>query len=402
MRFTDTTVKGIKPKADRFEVWQDGKTGLGIRVAPSGRKSWVYMYRFDGKPRRMTLGTYPKIGLADANLAHAKAQADIELGIDPGQKHVERRHAERNAETVADLVEEYLERHARPHKRSADADERALRKEILPIWGTRKAASITRRDIINLLDRIVDRGSPVSANRIHALVSRMFAFAVERDILGASPCVSIKRPAKETPRDRVLSPAEITTFWHGLDCMTPKVRLALKLLFVTAQRREEVVCAPWSEFDLDEAVWSIPSTRTKNGTAHRVPLSELALKLLTDIRAANKDSQWLFPSPVGDRPMAPDAVSHALRNNLGEIKLENVTPHDLRRSAVSMMTSLGINRLVAEKVINHKDRGVAGIYDRFGYEGPKREALAAWGARLTEIVSGESAPSNVITIPVRQ
>ncbi len=135
MKLTDRTIKALKPKAGRFEVWEDGRTGLGLRVSPAGRKSWIYMYRFNGKPRRMTLGTYPALGLASARVKHAQAKETLEKGSDPGALHVEKRRAERNAETVQNLVDEYLEKYARPRKRSAAEDERILNKDVLPAWG---------------------------------------------------------------------------------------------------------------------------------------------------------------------------------------------------------------------------------------------------------------------------
>jgi integrase len=400
MRFTDRGIAALKPKSERYEVWQDGRTGLGIRISTRGRKSWVFMYRFGGKARRMGFGTYPIISLASAHLRHAEAKADLEKGIDPGAKKIVRRRAERTAETVADLVEEYLEKHARPNKRSAAADERALRKEVIPAWGKRKAKDITRRDIITLLDGVVDRGSPVMANRLLALLRRMFAFAVERDILGATPCVLIKSPAKETPRDRVLSPAEIATFWEGLEKaqMTPKTRLALKLMLVTAQRRDEVISAPWSEFDLSKGVWEIPAGRSKNGHAHRVPLSPLACDLLKEAQERGGGSPWLFPSPRGDKPMDPAAASHAVRNNLSRTGVDGMTPHDLRRTAASHMTEMGIPRLVVSKVLGHSDGSITAVYDRFEYWPQKKQALEAWAARLEEILTGKPAASNVVTL----
>ena len=400
MRFTDRGIQALKPKAERYEAWEGGRTGLGVRVAPSGRKSFVYMYRFNGKPRRMTLGVYPRIGLASARVLHAKAKQQRERGIDPGAEHIAKRRAEHDAETIRELVEEYLEKHARPNKRSAHADERTLRKEVLLVWGSRKAKSITRRDVIRLLDGIVDRGAPVMANRTLAVVRKMFNFAISRDIIDASPCVMIQAPAKETPRDRVLSPAEIGAFWRGLDAakMSDQVRLALKLMLVSAQRREEVTGAPWAEFDLTDKIWEIPGARTKNGLAHRVPLAALTLELLREIREAAGESEWLFPSPKADKPIVPDAASHALRNNLEAIGVEGITPHDLRRSAASHMTELGIPRLVVSKILNHADGSITGVYDRYGYGAEKLRALERWGRKLQTIISGKAAPGNVVKL----
>ncbi len=252
MRLTDRTIKGFKPKTERYEVWEDGRTGLGVRVSPAGRKSWVYMYRFDGKARRMSLGTYPALSLASARVKHSKAKEALERGTDPGTRQIERRRVERNAETVTDLIDEYLEKWARPRKRSAAEDERVLNKDVRPEWGGRKAKAITRRDVITLLDDIVDRGSPIQANRTLAVVRKMFNFGISRDIVDATPVAMVKAPAQEHQRDRVLSADEIRTFWNGLDeaPMSAALKLVLKLELVTAQRKGELIGAPLSEFDL--------------------------------------------------------------------------------------------------------------------------------------------------------
>ncbi len=362
------------------------------------------MYRFNGKARRMTLGTYPHLSLANARVKHAEAKRRLAAGRDPGVEMVEARRAERQAETVQDLVDEFLEKYARPRKRSADEDERCLKKDVLPYWGDRKAKSITRREAIVLLDTIVDRGSPIMANRTLAVARRVFAFGVERDILEANPLLGIKPPAKEIRRDRILSDEEIMKFWSGLDraSMSEPVRLALKLLLVTIQRRSEVVEAKWTEFNMGNRNWVIGADRTKNGIAHTVPLSEPALEVLDRIKAIGGDSRWLFPSGrLEDRPIGRRLINHCLTANRETIEVNNLRPHDLRRTGASQMTTMGIPRLVVSKILNHADREVTGVYDRHSYDQEKRHALDAWGQRLTEIVSGRAtkAASNIVELP---
>jgi integrase len=169
-------------------------------------------------------------------------------------------------------------------------------------------------------------------------------------------------------------------------------------MLATAQRRDEVVSAPWSEFSLSESVWEIPAARSKNKNAHRVPLSSLACDLLGQVQELGKGSLWLFPSPRSDGLMAPAAVSHAMRNNLSRLGIDNATPHDLRRTAASHMTEMGIPRLVVSKVLGHSDGSVTAIYDRFEYWPQKKQALDAWAQRLQEITSGEPAESNVVSL----
>ncbi|MFP6758484.1 MAG: tyrosine-type recombinase/integrase [Alphaproteobacteria bacterium] len=401
MRFTDRSITALKPRSDRYEVWEDGRTGFGVRVAPSGRKSWIFMYRFDGKPRRMTLGVFPLMGLADAGLAIAKAKQKHAMGRDPAAEAVADHNAERQAETVEDLFTEYLEKYSRPRKRSSDEHKRCFEKDILPHWGNRKAKSITRRDGIILFDRIVDRGAPIMANRTLAVVRKVFAFGVDRDILAANPLLGIRPPGKEVRRDRVLSDSEIKTFWNELEnaTMPEAVRLALKLLLVTIQRRSEVMEASWAEFDLSNGNWTIDATRTKNGIAHTIPLSEMALVLLSEVRESGAGSRWLFPSPrLDDRPISRGVINHCLAANREVISVKNLRPHDLRRTGASQMTAMGIPRLVVGKILNHTDRSITAVYDRHEYGKEKRHALNAWGTHLTEIIGDRGVAKNVVPL----
>ena len=285
MRFTARNIEALKPKAPRYEVWEDGGTGFGLRVAPSGRRSWIFMYRYRGRPRRMTLGTYPALSLADARVAFAETKRKAETGKDPGAEIVRARRDERRAETVDELIDEYLAKWSRPRKRSAHEDERCLRKDVLPAWGRRKVKEITRRDVIMLADRIAER-APIMANRTLAVIRSMLAYAVDKDIIATNPARDVQAPAKEVKRDRILSDTEIRKFWTGLDVarMPEPVKLALKLQLVTAQRRCEIIQASWLEFDLPNRLWTIAAARSKNGNAHAVSLSDLALELIEEIK----------------------------------------------------------------------------------------------------------------------
>jgi integrase len=404
--FTGKGIASLRPSAERYERWEGG--GFGIRVSPRGTKAWMWVYHFAGRPRRMTLGNYPAMGLGDARLKLAEARKLLEGGIDPGDREVQSRRAERAAETVADLVEAYLEKWARPRKRSAAEDERILRKDVIPAWGHKKAKDIARRDVNTLLDGIVERGSPVAANRTLAVCRRMFGWALSRDIVLANPCAAVKAPGNETRRDRVLSIDEIAVFWRSLtDPALPiskPIRLALKLQLVTAQRKGEIIDAEWSEFDLDERMWSIPGERAKNGLPHRVPLSRMAMTVLDEVRAmfpAANASKWLFASPRREGPVTGSAVDHAMRDNREVLGTGDATPHDLRRTAASHMTSIGINRLVVSKVLNHAESGVISVYDRHSYDAEKRAALNLWSDRIQEIIGTRcDEPSKIVALRV--
>src|SRR5690606_36299991 len=157
-------------------------------------KSWIFFYHADGKKRRMTLGKYPALGLADARQLHRSALATKASGKDPALLQQLERTQARTAQTVAELVTEYYDKWAKPRKRSWAEDERILNKDVLPLWRQRKAKDITRKDVLALLDAIHKRGAPIAANRTLAVVRRMFNFALERDIVENSPCYAIKAP----------------------------------------------------------------------------------------------------------------------------------------------------------------------------------------------------------------
>ena len=355
MKLTDRQIKNLKPQADRYEVFED--RGFGIRVAPTGRKTFIFFYRMPGesKKRRLTIGTYPTMPLAEAHRKYAEAREMVTQGVDPGSKTVTERAEERKAPSLATLADEYLEKWAKPRKRSWREDKRILEKDILPIWGPRKAKDITRRDVIRLLDGIVDRGAGIMANRTLATIRKMFNFAVSRDIVSISPCLAVRAPAPEQQRDRVLTTDEIRALWHGLEGakMAEGTKLALKLQLVTGQRKAEIVTATWDEIDLTDKWWTIPPEKAKNKMAHRVPLSSLAMELLQAAKALTGDSTWLFPSPRAGKHITPEAVDHALRRPGLEALGFSFVPHDLRRTAASLMTGMGISRLVVSKILNH-------------------------------------------------
>ena len=207
-RFTDAKIRGLRKPEKRTILFEEG-SGFGLRLEPSGRKSFILFYWFNGKKDGVTLGQYPKLSLADAHLKVAEIKKKIEKGEDPKVEIKEIQRANRNFYSVQDLCDEYIERYARVRKKSWKEDERILEKDIIPIWKRRKASDIKRKDVINLLDTIVERGAEIQANRTLAVIRRMFNFALERDILEFSPCNAVKAPAKENIKDRVLSDEEI-------------------------------------------------------------------------------------------------------------------------------------------------------------------------------------------------
>ena len=426
-RFTAAQIKRLKPTSKRAIIFEHGGRGFGLRIEPSGRKSFFLEYRFgeaeERRNRVLTIGKHPTVSLTEARSIASQSLSQIEQDIDPATQKLTKKIVDRNALTLGDLVEEYIEKWAKVKKKeqSWKEDERLLNKDILPVFGRKKAKDIRRRDIVLLLDAIVERGATITANRVLAVTRKMFNFAVGRDIIDASPCVQIPAPSKENRRERYLSEDEIKVFWEKLDDakMSQEIRLALKFLLVTGQRKNEVIGAEWSEFDLKNKWWTIPAEKSKNKLTHRVPLTSTAMEILNALKKSTGQYQFVFASPVGHTKRNPErkagifpilgsAVDRALRNNQTNnlktkqkniFNLDHFTPHDLRRTTASMMTKSGVDRLVLKKILNHADREVTAIYDIYEDDKEKQVAMRTWDRELKQILTSQKRTESKKVLP---
>jgi integrase len=337
------------------------------------------MYRTKGRLRRHALGSYPRLGLADARDAAKTALAEAQLGKDPaGEKR-----REREADTFGELAETYIERHAKINKRTWKQDQRILDYDLSPAWRSRKVAEISRRDVTDLLDRISARGAGIMANRTRALVSKLFNFAIQRGVTEINPAYRVPRPTPERQRDRVLSETEIRALWVTLDQEPPRIASVFRLALLTAQRRGDVLGLKWDELDLEAGWWTLPASRSKNKLAHRVPLGPKALDILKGMGAEANRSEFVFP---GVRGLHLDSLQKPMRR-IKKTSGVNFKFHGLRRTAASHMTAIGIERLVVSKILNHVENHVTAVYDRHSYDPEKRTALLKWEQRLDEIAS---------------
>jgi integrase len=388
---TASFVETVKSTVRRVEYWDERLTGFSLRVSENGVKSWTVFYRHQARLRRLTLGTYPTLSLADARERARRALRDASIGLDPAAAKQEAR----DAETFAELARLYLERHAKIKKRSWAEDERIVNSELIPAWGHRKAADITRKDVIAVLDRIVERGAGVMANRTRALISKIYNFAIlDRGMIEHNPAYKVANPGEEHQRDRVLTQTEIRALWTALEKQTDPIAAVFKLALLTAQRRGEVLGMAWSELDLDAGWWTIPAERAKNKLAHRVPLSPQALAILGSRRerVAAEVSQ-VFPGPRHKPISNPQKWMVRVKAAAGV----DFRFHDLRRTAASMMTGIGVERLIVSKILNHVERGITAVYDRHSYDSEKRAALLRWDRHLNEIVE-DKTPSNMVVL----
>jgi len=431
MQFSDRFLKSIKGESKVKDI-REGR-GFGIRVFPSGEKTFFFRYHFEGRKRYINLGRYPDISLKDARDEHNKSVKLLEKGIDPIQAKEDEASQKQQMPTIQKLYEEYMSRHSRPNKKEKTwkEDERNFEKDILPYWKNRKADSITRRDVSILIDRILDRGALIAANNTFERVRQLFNFAVERGTLEHTPCFKMKAPTPKVPRDRHLSESEIKNLWMNLDKagMSDEIKRALKLILLTGQRPGEVIGMHTSEISIEQkkeqdgktsriAWWTIPAERSKNGKPHTIYLTGLALQLIGEKEGyifesprPAKPKNGNPDSPLVAKPMDENALAKAVRkncpNNTDAPKDEQVEnklgvdffrPHDLRRTCATHLAAIGFTDEVIDAVLNHVKKGVIRTYNLHRYDREKQLALETWERKLKAIVIGESESAKVIPI----
>ncbi len=400
MKLTAAAVERVKPPASgRTEYWDALLPGFGLRVTANGAKSWCVMYRVGGRRRRYTLGTFPRLKLAKAREKAQTAFDDVDKGGDPAADKSDRRA--QGVDTVEGVIALFIERYAKPKNRTWPETERVFKRQVVPLWGKRDIASIRKRDVIELLDAALDERGPYAANRLLAYVRKLFNWCLERDLIEGSPCAGVKAPGKERQRDRVLTDDEIKTLWAAWEKMPWPWGPYLKLLLVTAQRRDEVAHMRWGDVDLEAKLWTLPRELTKSDRAHEVPLSDLAVEIVEGVKRLDW-SGYVFASRLADRdndrPVSGFTKPKTRTDKLVEEAVDDWRLHDLRRTAATNMARLGIGVGIIGRVLNYASgRGVTGIYDRHSYLPEKRRALVAWAGRLGALL-GHTDEARVVRI----
>jgi integrase len=446
MKFTDKYILNLKPLDKMYQV-REGD-GFGIRVLPSGLRIFIYTYTIAGRRRQMNLGDYPDITLAKSRERLTDVRKVFKDGIDPQEYGFEwHRNPEREkmeaakkiAEdlknpTIATLIDDYIEKYAKKNKKSWQEDERILKKDALPVWGSRKAKDITRRDVLNLLDGMQSRGNGIITNTFK-IIRKMFNFAVKQEIVPATPCYGFEK-GEELPRqvskERNLSAAEVKAFWTGIDnaAISQEVRNILKLILITGQRPGEVTSMHRNE--IDDRWWEFTPKETKITKEiprkQRIYLTDTALALIGDAK------DYIFPTPaikqdddgnIVPTPITERAVAYALRRNLKthtvkkksvtvkasskqkrknpfvvpedkKIDIEKFTPHDLRRTCATHISELGFNDAIVDTVLAHLKKGEIRTYNKNKYDKEKQTAMETWERKLLNIVSGSK--NNVVSI----
>lgn len=395
---TDLQIRTWIKTGERFEMRGDGG-GLYLSYrADYSVPAWRFRYRLAGKPRIMGLGSYADLSLADARKLAKELRARVALGYDPSGEKQERKReavakieAQKNAQTVGELADEYFERMILGRWKHPNIVRSRIERDIKPSIGTMRVEDVKPSHIDAMLQGVVKRGAPTVANDVLRWVRRMFDFAIKRHAIQYNPAAAFTLAdagGQEAARTRWLTREELVRLFEGMRTakgFSIENHLSVKLLLLLAVRKQELVGARIAEFDLDNAVWSLPVERTKTGAPIDIPLSRPAVEALRKLVELACSDDYLLPARKRQERMLPHIHENTLNVALSKVKpllpgVENFTIHDFRRTARTHLAALGVESHIAERCLNHKIDGVEGIYNRHAYFNERREALAKWAA----------------------
>ena len=387
-KFSDGFIKRLKPEAERaYAVWDTRQPGLAVVVQPSGHRAFKFVYSFRSRPRWYHIGN-AAIPVADARRLAAGVMLKVIEGRDPAAE----KKAERQGSTFAELAEAYVERYAKKKNKSWPQADKLVRKHLLPRWRKLPVANITRTDVKTMMTRIA---APIVANQTLAAASAIFAWAIREDILKINPCQQVERHATAS-RERILSDSEIPLFWSAFDDVFEGT--LLKMILLTGQRPGEVRCMR-TEHIID-GWWTMPGNPvpalhwpgTKNGATHRVWLPTAAQTLLTE-----QDGSGLVFEGARGKAIDANKLAQAMKNACARLGVERATPHDLRRTHGTTITGLGFGRDAMNRIQNHKEGGIASVYDRHQYADENKRIMETVANKITALVEGRAVESNVVT-----
>ncbi len=364
--------------------WDDSISGFGVRIYPSGKKSFVLSYRRSGRKHIMVLGQYGQLTLAQARTAAKDEIAKLRLSnSDP----ISERKRQRQGDTIWDLCQTYLTNYAKLHKKSWKDDERRINNRIIPAWKNLKADALTHNDV-SALHRQIGIKHPYEANRVVELLSKMFQLAKEWEIVdrnSQNPAHGIKA-FKEEKRDRWVTPEELPALVSAIDS-EPNIyaRYALWLYLLTGVRKRELLQAKWSDIDFERRELCL--TDTKNGNKHYVPLSSPAISILGQIPKQDGNPYIIIGNVPGKHLVNIDKAWRRIRKTAG---VDDLRLHDLRRTVGSWLAQSGNSLHLIGKVLNHSDSKTTEIYARFGQDQVHR-ALEEHGERLISAIHSDRA-----------
>jgi integrase len=380
-KLNDVYIRRLRPHENGpYLVWDTFQRGLAIQVQPTGSKAWKCIYPFHGRPRWYHIADAAAVGLADARLLASRVMFQVAEGKDPQAE----RRAARGADTFEDLATRYRKYSETKNKSWKQADA-LVRRHLQPRWSKLRAADITRSDVKTMMARI---NAPIVANQVLAAASAIFSWAIREEFGGlkVNPCHGVERNATKS-RERVLSDNEIPKFWAAFEDAQYVRGVALKMILLTGQRPGEVI--HMRSEHIEDGWWTLPGAPvsalgwpgTKNGETHRIWLPAPAQKILAEMEATG----FMFAGPRGKPIDKLEVVMKAIYEKLG---VERATPHDLRRTHSTTIAALGFGRDAMNRVQNHKEGGIASVYDRHQYAEENKKVMEAVAAKIISFIDG--------------
>ena len=384
---TDTELRNLRPGSKLYK--RTDRDGLYVAVAPSGRVTFRFDYRFNGRRETLTLGTYSRSGmtLAVAREKLLDAKRSIAEGVSPAVEKQRDKRRLVDAKTFAVAGQRWID-----EALMADST-RAMRRaifdrDVLPEWRTRLLTEVTPEDLRAHCKSIVDRGAPATAIHVRDIVKQIYAHAILHGEKFANPADDVGPSSIATfqPRDRSLSPTEIRIMLGLLSevATLPTIRLGLKFVLLSMVRKSELQDGTWDEVDFVNAVWSIPKARMKRSRPHNVYLSTQMLDILVALKTCAGNSRYILPSRYdADAPMSRatfNRVTSAIAKRARDkgLPLEPFTVHDLRRTASTLLHEMGFNSDWIEKGLAHEERSSRGVYNKAEFEAQRRHMSQEW------------------------
>ena len=392
---TDTKLRNLKPRDKLYKV--NDREGLYVAVTPAGSISFRYNYSINGRQETITFGRY---GVGGITLAEARELlGDAKKMVAAAKEKARDKARVKDAETFGAWAEKWLRGYQMADS-TRDMRRSVYERELKPKFSNQKLVEITHEDLRALADAIVERGAPATAVHVREIVLQVFRWAIERGQKVENPA-ELVRPtsiARFEPRDRALTPEEIGLMYQYMERVgtSPTNRAAAKLLLLTMVRKSELTNATWSEINFSEALWTIPKERMKRRNPHLVFLSQQALDIFIAMKTFAGGSDFVLPSRYdSDAPMSAATLNQVLTLTYKAAQkdgksLTKFGPHDLRRTASTLLHEAGYNTDWIEKCLAHEQKGVRAVYNKAEYREQRAAMLQDWADMIDEWTSGGS------------
>ena len=388
---TTAQIRKLTPRAVRYAV--GAGDGLEMVVLPSGRKSWVYRYSLAGKRESVTLGRWPRISLENARKRQALFAEIAARGESPAEHQRREKMRENALTTVREFGARWLAEVVTPARKEPKTVERYLERDVYPVLGARQMNRVTGEEVQRLIFARRDQGSPEAAAAIRHLLKRLFDYGRVCGVCEANPVdrTPLRYVTRHHSRERVLSEAELRQFYQVLASgrVPQKIAWALKLILLTLCRKSELLLCRWQDVKFGpDASWEVPAEHSKTGKPHIVYLSWQAHNILQNLwrvgwKMTKCGSTHFFVLPHADSPSQPLGAS-VLNKAISRVNwgIPHFTPHDLRRTASTILNEKGYSPDWIEKCMNHLPPGVRGVYNRAQYGEQRRKMLQEWADYL--------------------